>query len=90
MTKSLVHVLRDQAFVLVPLDGDVLAQRVQLLSRLLVVVALSRKAYSHTAWHRLDALAPQKFVQLGIHTYILHIVTHERFAHTEHDVDGFR
>lgn len=55
---SLVDVLRLKTLVLMPLHSDVRAESVQLLGRLLIIVALARQPHAHAAGNTLYALAP--------------------------------
>ena len=47
------------------------AEGVQLLGRLLVVVALPREAHAHAARNPLNTLRPQELVELGVNTHVL-------------------
>ncbi|CAH0373173.1 unnamed protein product, partial [Pelagomonas calceolata] len=51
-------------------DLDVLHQRVQLLGRLLVLVALPRQPHAHAVGHVPDALRPDVLVEFRVNSHI--------------------
>lgn len=54
-------------------------------ARLLIVVALARQPHTHAAGDGLNALAPQKLVQLRVHANIL---KEQQAVEAEHFLQG--